>query len=223
MKTKMIQTTLRTGLLCALILILVNCKKDSTVITPTPSLNYSTFTDSRDGKTYKYIKIGSLNWMAENLAYKTVSESWFSWDSEAENAKYGRLYTWEAAKLAVPTGWHLPTDEEWKQLGMSLGMSQSEADKVDIQGTNEGEKMKSIVGWGDNGNGTDEVGFSALPGGMRTNSGSYFVNGWYGYWWSATVGENSRIWVRHLTFYNSEVYRSLSFKEDGYSVRCVKD
>ena len=210
-------------MLCSLTVIFLNCNKE----VDTQIWNYYTFTDSRDGKTYKYIKIGTQEWMAENLAFKTASGSWNIWDDETYGAKYGRLYTWEAAKQAVPNGWHLPTDAEWKQLEMAHGMSQSDADGIEDRGTNEGYKLKAASGWHDNtdkttGNGADVVGFNALPGGMRTNSGTFFGADWYGYWWSATESDYSKAWMRRLTE-RSLVFRNLSFKEDAYSVRCVKD
>ena len=224
MKNK--QTIFKTVLLCAFTVLLFSCNKD--VVEPTPQVwNYSTFTDTRDGKKYKFIKIGNQEWMAENLAFKTDSGSWFTWESEAEGTKFGRLYTWDAAIKAVPAGWHLPSDAEWKQLEINLGMSQSDANRDDTRGTTEGSKLKATSGWtiNDNvsGNGTDEVGFSALPGGFRSNSGSYYGTGTYGYWWSATENDNLKAWIRYITYYRMEIYRSFSFKQDGYSVRCVKD
>ena len=98
-------------LLGTLAIVVLNCKKNE-VDPITPIWNYTTFTDSRDGKIYKYIKIGTQEWMTENLAFKTDSGSWTYWESDVYGSKYGRLYTWEAAMKAVPTGWHLPTDEE---------------------------------------------------------------------------------------------------------------
>jgi len=107
-------------------------------------------------------------------------------------------------------------------------MSVSEADGIDSRGIIESRKLKATSGWYDNenkstGNGTDEVGFAALPGGQRTNSGNYFVNGWYGYWWTASEGDNSRAWMRYVTYSNTQIYRNLSYKEDAYSIRCVKN
>jgi len=84
---KTLHSIFRTILLCALTFALFNCKKDKAV-NPPKIWNYSTFTDSRDGKTYKYIKIGIQEWMAENLSYKTSSESWYYANSD-EFAKYG--------------------------------------------------------------------------------------------------------------------------------------
>lgn len=214
-------STFRT-LLCAMTVLLLNCTKN-VVETTAPIWNYSTFTDSRDGKIYKNIKIGNQVWMAENLTFETESGSWKYGGSEESGNKYGRLYTWDAAKQAVPTGWHLPTDEEWKQLEMAIGMSQTEADGINGRGTKEGNKLKATIGWAENGNGTDEVGFAALPGGFRTNSGDIYLDNWIGYWWTATENDNLNAWFRFIATSDPKVYRKSGYKEDAYSVRCVKD
>ena len=219
MKTK--QRFFKAVLLCVFTICIISCKKNDDEPIPL-SWNYSTFTDSRDGKIYNYIKIGTQEWMAENLVFN-ISGSWNAGYTEADAAKYGRLYTWDAAKKAVPAGWHLPTDEEWKKLEMTLGMSQSEADKIDSRGTNEGSKLKAQTGWGKEVNGLDQVGFNALPGGIRVNSGSFFASDWEGYWWSSTSDINSRAWMRYLKYDSKKVFRNTSFTEDACSVRCVKD
>jgi uncharacterized protein (TIGR02145 family) len=214
------------GVLLLIALAFVNCTKDEPEPTP-PSFNYSTFTDVRDGKTYKYIKIGTQDWMAENLAYKTGSGSWNPENIEANGVRFGRLYTWEAAKQAVPDGWHLPSDSEWKTMEMMLGMSQNVADGIDSRGTDEGYKLKATEGWSnyekESGNGIDLVGFSALPGGMRSNSGDFFTMGFFGYWWTADAIDVSRAWMRCIKYHKGSIYRNTSFKEDAYSVRCIKD
>lgn len=211
-----------TVLLTALTILFSNCKKD--VVDPTPStFNYSTFIDSRDSKVYKSIKIGNLEWMAENLAYKTETGSWTYWNDANNGIKYGRLYTWEAAKLAVPAGWHLPTDSEWKQLEETIGMSQTDADKIDFRGTDEGSKLKGTIGWAENGNGTNDVGFNALAGGFLSNSGSFVSREAFGYWWTATEDSNATAWFRLIGYYTAGINRNTSFKGDAYSVRCVKN
>jgi len=193
--------------------------------------------DPRDSMVYKTVCIGDLVWMAENLAYlpKVSPPSEGSYHvygyngtsvSEAKATDnyttYGVLYNWSVAKAACPPGWHLPTDDEWKQLEMAIGMSQSEADDSGGRGTNEGTKLKATSGWNNNGNGTDDFGFSALPGGHRSTNGYFNYLGNYGYWWSATdVG--SHAWHRLMNFSAPIVARSGNDKENGFSIRCVRD
>jgi hypothetical protein len=117
-----------------------------------------TFTDPRDNKTYKTVKIVSQTWMAENLNYAASGSKCY--DDKPENCKkYGRLYDWDAAMRVCPYGWHLPSDYEWDVLMAA------------VDGTERaGEKLKAKSGWnnsyqGKSGNGTDQYGFSALPGG----------------------------------------------------------
>jgi uncharacterized protein (TIGR02145 family) len=204
--------------------------------------NKGTFTDSRDGQTYKWVKIGTQIWMAENLKYlPAVSPSsegshfdplYYVYDYRGNSMSvakatanfntYGVLYNWPAAMKACPSGWHLPSDDEWKTLEMYLGMSQSEADKTEWRGTDEGKQMKSTSGWSENGNGTNSSGFNALPGGTRVYTGQFNNLGGYGFWWSATENGNSA-WSRSLVHVNDLVYRKNGNKSFGYSVRCVRD
>ena len=181
-----------------------------------------TFTDPRDNQTYNTIVIGEQEWFAQNLNYET-NNSWCYWNNSSICDEYGRLYTWDAATSACPDGWHLPTDDEWKQLEMFLGMSQLEADSTGWRGADEGKKIKSTTGWYSGGNGTDEVGFSALPGGNYFANG-YFINlGQHGYWWSATEKYTTAAWYRLLSWDYYQVCRSYDVKGNGFSVRCVRD
>ena len=187
--------------------------------------SYGSFTDKRDGKTYKTIKIGSQTWMAENLNYKTA-DSWWYGNKITNGDTYGRLYTWDAALTACPKGWHLPSDEEWKTMEKALGMSQSEADKSDYRGTDEGKKMKSTSGWSgwfDNGNGTNSSGFNALPGGFRYSNGSFNYLGHNGYWWSSSETSGTLAWGQYLRYDDGLVGRGNGRKTHGFSVRCLKD
>ena len=181
-----------------------------------------TFTDPRDGQTYQTVEIGTQTWMAENLNYQTTN-SWCYDDDPANCNIYGRLYNWEAAFNACPSGWHLPSDEEWKQMEMALGMSQSEADDTGWRGTDEGEKMKSTSGWNNNGNGTNSSGFSALPGGYRNSSDSFDGLGNFGYWWSSSEISGTHAWTRGLRDGDDQVGREYGRKTHSFDVRCIKD
>ncbi|MDR1811621.1 MAG: tetratricopeptide repeat protein, partial [Candidatus Fibromonas sp.] len=135
------------------------------------------FTDSRVGKKYKTIKIGSQTWMAENLNYAANGSKCY--DNKPENCKkYGRLYDWATAKKVCPSGWHLPSKSEYEVLDKAVGGEEVA-----------GKKLKAKSGWdsyqGKSGNGTDDFGFSALPGGCGYSNGSFDNVGYYGYWWSA--------------------------------------
>jgi uncharacterized protein (TIGR02145 family) len=139
---------------------------------------YGTLTDSRDGKKYKTIVIGTQTWMAENLNYETASNS-MCYKNDASNcATYGRLYTWATAMSACPAGWHMPTLSERNALGLSIGGQPGE----------EGKHLKATSGWQD-GNGLDTYGFAALPGSMCGSINPTYESlncrtiGFQGYWW----------------------------------------
>lgn len=150
------------------------------------------FVDNRDGKTYATTKIGKQVWMAQNLDY-TMDDS-YCYDGNC--AKYGRLYTWNAAMKACPTGWHLPMDKEWDELAEALG---EEA----------GTKLKSKE-W----DGTDAVGFHVIPI-AEVQLGSF------AYFWTATKYYPTNVYLR--VFDDSGWHLGYGSVNDAYSVRCVKD
>ena len=176
-----------------------------------------TFIDSRDGRKYKIVKIGTQIWMAENLAHKVNNGCWAYDNNEANVSTYGYLYTWDIAKLVCPQGWHLPTDAEWTTLTNALGGENTA-----------GDKLKNNFGWnensGKNGNGNNESGFSASPGGYLTyNNSSFAYIGKYGNWWSSTEADANNVWVRTLRNDYKGVQRYNMRKNAAYSIRCVKD
>jgi uncharacterized protein (TIGR02145 family) len=177
-----------------------------------------TFTDPRDGKTYRTVTIGSQIWMAENLAYKAMSGCYASgWDSDNKKAnavKYGYLYEWKAAKKACPPGWHLPTKDEWEILIGYLG------------GENvAGLEMKSPVGWAEDDAGADSHGFSALPGGSRCDCGDFIFLGEAAHWWTATESDKYCAWKWIVAKGSPQIAIGVYGKSVGgaMSVRCVKD
>lgn len=212
-----------------------------------PEIAYDSMTDSRDGQIYKTVKIGDQIWMAENLNYadsiKTPSLIGKSWcyANKAENcAVTGRLYTWTAAidsvKLATdadnpqdcgldksctlpdtvqgicPPGWHLPENKEWDSLLIKVG-GDATALKV----------LKSQTGWFRQGNGSDDVGFSALPAGDRINNGNFFDIGKLAGFWSAS--ETDYNYAKALDLGYCSNYAALGYynKSFGFSVRCLKN
>jgi len=181
----------------------------------------STFTDSRDSKVYNKVTIGTQTWMAENLNYEHDSSWCFSNDT-AECSTYGRLYKWEQADTICPSGWHLPTDSEWKILEEYVGMSSSYSDLTGYRTSGDvGYYLKSASSWPTGGYGTDGYYFSVLPAGFRKPGGNFTSLGHNALFWTATDNE-SRAYGR-LLFYQKGIERSLFTKQYGASVRCVKD
>ena len=138
--------------------------------------------------------------------------------------EYGRLYNWYAvddARGLCPSGWHVPTDEEWMTMEMALGMSDAEANDTGGRGTDQGTQMKATYGWACC-SGTNSSGFSGLPGGFRQGSGFSSFAGNYAYWWSSSPND-SNAWYRNIYFTETNVLRDNFFPSFGYSVRCVRD
>lgn len=163
--------------------------------------------------------------------------SYFDIENNENGEIYGALYTFGAATNGThydgtnnvqgvcPTGWHLPSDAEWKTLEMQLGMTQTEADDEFYRGTDEGGKLKATSTWTDPNTGaTNSSGFSALSGGSRQVGSGNFDGVSYGsYWWSATQIDSSHAWNRRIRYDRAEITRYNIFKSNGYAVRCVRD
>ncbi|MFA5013893.1 MAG: fibrobacter succinogenes major paralogous domain-containing protein [Bacteroidales bacterium] len=219
------------------------------------SLNTFLFMDLRDFKVYKTVTIGGQVWMAENLAYlpsvndpgdgsedaghtddayyyvngyggEGINENVADAKATTSYQTYGVLYNWTAAQSACPEGWHLPSDDEWKELEMYLGISQEQADSIGERGTDQGGKLKEAgtSHWfNPNTGSTNESGFTALPGDCRHTDGSILDVGSNGYWWSSTKLGTKIAWCRGLEYYNSNVNRTVYKQEFGFSVRCLRD
>jgi uncharacterized protein (TIGR02145 family) len=188
-----------------------------------PTNTYGSLTDKRDGKIYKTIQIGSQVWMAENLNYETNHSTWAYDNDNIKSTAYGRLYSWEEAHKACPSGWHLPSDEEWKQLEVYLDMSQADADTFGLRGANVGTKLKSTSGWNSGGIGTNECYFLALPSGYRFTNGDLYDTGYGAYFWTSSEFDGNQAWFRSLGYDGGAVGRNVARKGLGFSVRCVKD
>ncbi len=175
------------------------------------------FTDSRNGQKYRYVKIGGKTWMAENLNYQT-EKSWCYGDADSNCAKYGRLYDWNTAKTSCPKGWHLPSRKEWGALAKAVGGTED----YGVKGM-AGKVLKSSSGWDRDGNGTDAYGFTALPGGFRRSNGSFGGIDGYGNWWTATKDSDGDAYDREMRYSCGYVDEDNDDSGTGLSVRCVKD
>ena len=181
------------------------------------------------------IKIGNQTWATRNLNLETYrngeaipqvqdAKAWANlstgaWcyyeNNTANGSTYGKLYNWYAVndpRGLAPIGYHIPTDNEWTILTENLG-GESKA----------GTKMKSTSGWKNNGSGTNTSGFAGLPGGFRDYNGDFYYIGANGFWWSSSESYTSNAWVRNLSNDNGNVGRNYGFKQDGFSVRCLRD
>jgi len=203
-----------------------------------------------DGNTYNTVGIGSQLWMAENLKTTRYADGTpiplvntnTDWDALTSTSKaycwyndnisnkdtYGAMYTWAAAMNGAasstdkpsgvqgvcPTDWHLPSDAEWVQLETYLGGSSIAGDKMKETGTTH---------WSSPSGGTNESGFTALPGGFRNHGGEFNNMFCCGYWWNSVENSSTKAYSKLLINLEAIVYVNSLFKEFGISVRCVKD
>jgi uncharacterized protein (TIGR02145 family) len=188
-----------------------------------------------DGNSYKTVTIGTQVWMAENLNVskykngdiipqvqdkdewsKLTTGAWCYYENNSENGKtYGKLYNWYAlndSRGLAPVGFHIPAEAEWKTIVSNLG-----GNKI------AGKKMKSTSGWNYDGNGTNESGFSGLPGGTCIMSGKFIGIGLGGGWWNITESDELNAWVINIGGESDAIFKGSGSKKNGFSVRCVRD
>lgn len=199
-----------------------------------------------NGNVYNTVKIGSQTWMSENLKATSYNDGtvihnvtnndlwaqislgaycWYNNDIAYKDT-YGALYNWhsiEQNKLC-PQGWHVPSDQEWKTLEITLGMTESLANLSGWRGNSEGNMLKAITRWNSDGNGTDTWGFKALPAGIRYgNIGMAGQNGVFSdignsaSWWSSDA------YTRYIGFNRTDIARNQDSKEFGFCIRCIKN
>jgi len=216
-----------------------------------------------DGNVYQTVKIGNQWWMAENLNVKryrngdSISYMGDAYEQTFDSAKWvnsasgayckGRidfLYNGNTIldqRNIAPEGWHIPTDEDWKELEKHIGMGQIEIDSVNWRGKNEANKLRLSANpyWNKSPDqfeiwGTNETGFTALPNGCVVVSARtvpvglpkvtarYSSFGEMGFWWSSSFVDN-QLWYRYLDQNKGGVFRYFGPMNYGFSIRCVKD
>jgi uncharacterized protein (TIGR02145 family) len=230
-----------------------------------PGLTYGSVTDV-EGNIYRTIRIGMQTWMAENLRTTKFNDGtnirngffgydtrkygsywWYDNDRDSYKNSYGALYNWYAVntKKLCPTGWHVPSDDEWKQLEVHLGMTFEEVNKwtdyiwfddvVYSRGTDQGDQLKATILWqsdweGNDDSGTNASGFSAIPGGF-IEYGKFYDSGSHAIWWSSTKSDLTD-WsgnvvfavTRELFSTDPGIFRLACWEQkSGLSVRCLKD
>jgi uncharacterized protein (TIGR02145 family) len=216
---------------------IISCKKDDNNDDDN-NPSSGTVTDI-DGNVYQTVTIGTQVWMKENLKvtkYRngdpipnvTDGLEWSNLSTGAycdyennpgNSATYGRLYNWYAvndSRNIAPTGWHVPSNEEWTILTDYLGGEGIAGGKLKETGTTH---------WYGAFGSTNEIGFTALPGGCRgsDSSGIFIYIGKDGYWWCSTESSTGWAWLRTMHYSDSKIEKYTFNKEDGFSVRCIKD
>ncbi len=192
----------------------------------------SVFLDERDNEGYITVKIGNQCWMGENLRYtgngclydENIFSSCFThttlWGTEV-------LYQWralmdgsteEGSQGICPNDWYIPTDDDFKELEIYLGMTEEQVNSNNLggRGTNQGKQLKDNINW----DGTNTSGFKALPTGARSPNNSLYSLGSAGFWWSSTRDHNN-IWVRSLDSNNKKISRSYIARDFAFSARCI--
>lgn len=172
-----------------------------------------------DNNSWSNMKTGAYVWYENDIIWKDL---------------YGALYNWYTivdTNGLCPIGWHVPTDEEWTELTENIGG----ADSPHGNELKSCWQVKSPLGgncsttvhprWDEDSVefGTDDYGFSGLPGGARYVSGLFYLLGNYGHWWTSTECTSSFAWTRGLADHKSNVIVITNFREEGFSVRCIKD
>jgi uncharacterized protein (TIGR02145 family) len=187
-------------------------------------------------KTTKYCNGDSIRTTSpatlDITSESTPKYQWAYDGNEINIAIYGRLYTWYAvidSRNICPSGWHVPTDAEWTILTDYLTNNgygyKGNRDEIS-------KSMAATSGWttnyidGNVGNdqmSNDKSGFSAFGGGYRYGNGAFNGFGSFGYWWSATEVYATTALYRNLSYYHNDVYRDSSSKQNGISIRCIKN
>lgn len=232
---------------------LTDANNNTAIYTFTVSVTVPTTVTDIDGNVYNTVTIGTQVWMAENLKVTKYRDgtpvpnvtdgptwaalttgAWCHYNNSATNGtKYGKLYNWYAVTNVhglAPEGWHIPTEAEWTILENYLIANGGNYDGT----TTDNKIAKSLAGtvyWNtDNTAGAigndltknNSTGFNGLPGGYRSGS-SFWDIGNRGSWWYSVQGATAYAWDRTLFYDGSNLGSNGSFKEDGLSVRCVKD
>ena len=178
----------------------------------------TTFTDSRDGKTYKMVKIGDQTWMAENLIFNATNSEYYQ-NNPSYVDIYGRLYDWNSSRTACPSAWHLPTEAEWRTLSDYLGGAEVSGGKMKATGTIEAGTGR----WrfSSNSGATNESGFTAQPGGKKEGD-TYSNEGYRAYFWAI---DNTYAISKWLNYASTGMNSFSSPYPAGYkfSIRCVKN
>jgi uncharacterized protein (TIGR02145 family) len=187
--------------------------------------------DTRDGKRYPTVKIGSQTWMAKNLDYATTTGTAVYFNNDSQYAAYGRLYDWETACKVCPSGWHLPSDAEWQQLEVVAGIPANQVNETGSRGADIGTQLKEPgnMNWDEmrtvSSTITNKLGLTVQPTGSfsakETLEKTHLKR--FAYLWTSKSATSNEAWARQFRYLNNEVVRFYFDKKLGFGVRCVKD
>lgn len=164
--------------------------------------NYSgTYTDERNGNIYELIKVGEQVWMSQNIDFETPDSRCYD-DKKSNCEKYGRLYTYEAAKYVCPDGWHLPSDGEWQ--AMIVQLEKEREGRTLTQEEKKNGFNTDLAGWG-------------------SNSGNYYNKKEIGFYWTSTVKAGNFAWYIYINSLSNDFSKNYHNINKAFSVRCVKD
>ena len=190
----------------------------------------------KDGNVYTSVTIGTQVWMVENLkttkfndgtsiplvtdntAWRSLSTPGYCWyNNDAANFGkiYGALYNWYAVATGklCPSGWHVPSNDEWSTLYNQFGTYVSAGFSLKEAGTAHWESPNTDA--------TNVSGFTALPGGLRSSDFGYV--GTHGFWWSSTENSTNQAAMHTIHYSYGTIFYEWSGKHRGGSVRCIKD
>lgn len=230
------------------------CRKDPVVVDPaviiesTATATHNTVTDI-DGHVYATVTIGAQRWMAENLKVshynngdpipyvpvpgpwgQLTSGAWAIYNNDASyEVFYGKLYNWYTVtdpRGVCPAGWHVPSDEEWMDLELSIGVPLAELGHNGTRGSalDAGGKLKATALWSEPNTGAnDSTGFTAYAGGSCGPTSAGVNAGFKGHWWTTTAIDTELVWSRALFHNNAGIYRMTAYKVAGSSIRCIEN
>lgn len=185
-----------------------------------PDIDYIEFTDERDGQVYRAVVIGEQTWMAQNLSYNPKGSSTFGkcpsgMSPDSSCGKYGIFYNLNDADTVCPSGWRLPSSDEWDTL-IELAGGEYAANK----------KLRTKTGWPEDGtnesegNGNDDFGFSVYPAGFR-NFGGTTNFGKNAEFWTNSYGRYPIVVDTYYTYFRTDQTTTADYT--GHSIRCIKD
>jgi uncharacterized protein (TIGR02145 family) len=227
----------KTILLFIIALLSLSCSRKSENVKP---INTNQCIDN-NGRIYKTIEIGKQLWMAENLAYLPIINK--KYDSSNSKARYyvynyegintkdaqnspeykthAVLYNYEAAIASAPNGWHIPSDEEWKELELTLGMTKKQVNDIGFRGDESVSiRSRSTNLWQSN-NGTNEYGLNIYPSGIL-NDEFFQQKGKSAFFWTSSQYDDENAWIREFSYIHPGIKRTQNTRKHALSVRCLK-